>query len=122
MLQKRTVKGIGFQMRLKPVGQLRQLGGDMVVADGTPGLLPNLLLWVEVRRPGRKLHNFQTRVGSQQYSDGRPPMPRSPVPEHDHPLAWMSVEGLLEVLGGRLGVQVGGPRDEFLTRPQVQAA
>ncbi len=116
------MKSMRLQMRFKAVSQFQQLGRDMIVTDRPPGLLPDLLLGVQVGRGGRKFHKLQARVGRQQVPDSRTPMPRGAVPKHDHPLAGMPIQNLLQVLGSGEGIQVEGARDEFLAGPQVQAA
>jgi len=94
----------------------------MIVTYRPPGLLPDLLLRVQVRGSGREFHNVQVRVGGQDFPDGCASMPGGPVPKQDHAFARMAGQDLLEVLGGRRGVELAGAGDELLARAQVQAA
>jgi len=87
-MQERRLKGIGSQMLLEAVGQIRRFGNGMVVADGTTSLLPNLLLGVEVRSRHRIVDNLQAGISLQELTDWLTVVPRRAVPQQQNRTLW----------------------------------
>mgnify|MGYP006898473962 CR=1 FL=1 len=65
----------------KGVDQLVKLGLTMVMADGTAGCLPNLLLWIEIGCSWRQIENFQLGMCGKELLNGWTPVPGSAIPK-----------------------------------------
>ena len=80
-IQKGTGKEGRSQVMLKGIGQFRQAGHAMIMANRAAGLLPDLLLGIESRCSHGKLTKVQTRMSRQEVTEGRATMPGGAIPE-----------------------------------------
>ena len=94
----------------------------MIVGHCTPGQFPDLFLGIQVGRSDRQPHDFQTRVSRQQFTDRLALMPPGPIPQQRDRTIRVSIEQLLQMACGRLGIETFRTQHPFLTRLQIQRA
>jgi hypothetical protein len=109
-------------MSLKVVGERDQFGREVVMADGTPGLLPDLFLGVQIGCSDRVVENFQARMSGQDPLDGVALMPGGSIPKQENPHIRQRRQDVFEMLGTGFSREDRSPGDQFLTGVQIQRA
>ena len=122
MIQKRTLKTVGSQLSPKALGQVVQTGKSVIVTDRAANGFPDVFLWIEIWRSYWKQHDFQTRMGSQECSEGRAPVPWGTNPQQQDAAVGKSIEDGLQMARTRLSIYDRLTGGDVIASMQIESA
>lgn len=107
-------------MVFKGIRQLAESSMTMVVAHSRARCLPDMLLWIEIRRCRGQIDDFQPWVRCEQLFDRLTSMPGGAIPEHEDRLCGIGLQQAHQKKHSCVGVHKLRAQRCFLARQQVQ--